>query len=661
MKTFINLLTEIELGNILSLTEVQIAKKQLDKQNNVYFTISTLSDDIKNKIESIFNLSLPKNIPMRWIQGDTKPHIDRGIESFENTHLLYITDSKGSLVVDNIKYPIQKGSVYIFPENSYHETINTGIIPRLLLGPMSEQGLSVGGISGISVPGNTIINVMSVNGIIQYSLNNENNMSVLEFPCILVNTSPNVGFIEVRFITDITLTFTNQYFIIGSEKIKIGSTNLNQDGTCPKITINTDSYDGLVENGIENQNGYSNITIQNLIVDGNEYSTQIGAGWFGKKYYGRGSVNNYFINCTSKGYIAENAGGIVGSFASNYNSSLIIINCSSSGNIGNGGGGIIGSSSAQMGGSIYISQCFSYGSIGDQSGGICGSNSGTNNGNFSVMNCFSIGNINNAGGGISGSSCGGGDGYVLISNCYSRGNINTSAGGICAINTSNTTLNNCYSTGIINPTNAGGLFGMFSYNSSAVFCYISGGNNFFGTTGTPPDITSCVYDELGWNTTSANTVLQGTPLNETNVGQYWVFNGINQPYLLYEMGYTPYTITNISGNNIVRTYSSTVVRGNNTNAAIISGKSYEIIQFSGGNPSSYESITINNTTGVVSTMPITKSGVYTLYIKNIGTHVNEWFTTTLVITVIDPIVKKNLDGFGIRKGNNEEFNNLLFN
>ena len=57
---------------------------------------------------------------------------------------MYLNDSSGNLVLDGTSYPISKGSAYVFNEGLPHETINTGFEPRLLLGPMSEQGFSVG-------------------------------------------------------------------------------------------------------------------------------------------------------------------------------------------------------------------------------------------------------------------------------------------------------------------------------------------------------------------------------------------------------------------------------------------------------------------------------------------------------------------------------------
>jgi hypothetical protein len=38
---------------------------------------------------------------MRWIKGDTAPHIDVGQSTFTNTYLLYLNDSIGELIIDS--------------------------------------------------------------------------------------------------------------------------------------------------------------------------------------------------------------------------------------------------------------------------------------------------------------------------------------------------------------------------------------------------------------------------------------------------------------------------------------------------------------------------------------------------------------------------------
>ena len=88
---------------------------------------------------------------MRWVKGDTPPHSDcikdftkDVAKDFANTYLAYLTDSKGRFSVDGNVYAISKGAAYVFSEGLRHETIGTGSEPRLLLGPMSEDGNSLG-------------------------------------------------------------------------------------------------------------------------------------------------------------------------------------------------------------------------------------------------------------------------------------------------------------------------------------------------------------------------------------------------------------------------------------------------------------------------------------------------------------------------------------
>jgi hypothetical protein len=84
------------------------------------------------------------DVPMRWIQGDTPAHVDSGHSAFEQTHLVYLTDSEGEFVVGDASYPITRGAAFTFQHGIRHETRRTGTEPRLLIGPMSEQGFPVG-------------------------------------------------------------------------------------------------------------------------------------------------------------------------------------------------------------------------------------------------------------------------------------------------------------------------------------------------------------------------------------------------------------------------------------------------------------------------------------------------------------------------------------
>lgn len=141
------ILDDEQIASFLALEEVQAAKQQIDARSSgsVYFTVG-MTDTIRSVLQESFGLTLPSAaaVPMRWIKGDIQPHVDVGAAAFDTTHLLYLTDSPGQLMVDGERHPITKGSAYSFPESSRHETINTGTEPRLLLGPMSEEGFAVG-------------------------------------------------------------------------------------------------------------------------------------------------------------------------------------------------------------------------------------------------------------------------------------------------------------------------------------------------------------------------------------------------------------------------------------------------------------------------------------------------------------------------------------
>jgi hypothetical protein len=142
-----NVLSFDEINDFLNISEVLTVKNIIDNKlsGSISFNVN-LSTEMKNKIGSIFNLDLSHidKIPMRWIKGDTIEHIDKGTTEFNKTHLIYLTNSEGSLYLENDEYPISEGNCYIFDEGINHKTINTGLNPRLLLGPMSEEGLSVG-------------------------------------------------------------------------------------------------------------------------------------------------------------------------------------------------------------------------------------------------------------------------------------------------------------------------------------------------------------------------------------------------------------------------------------------------------------------------------------------------------------------------------------
>ena len=137
-----NLLSSNEIADILNNHIVITNKAKLSSQPKVDFFIE-LPVEIKAKLESGFGIPMT-SIPMRWIKGDTPEHVDKGIHDFNNTYLMYLTDSVGNLIIDGQSYPINAGDAYVFNEGLSHSTINTEDNERLMIGPMSESGFHVG-------------------------------------------------------------------------------------------------------------------------------------------------------------------------------------------------------------------------------------------------------------------------------------------------------------------------------------------------------------------------------------------------------------------------------------------------------------------------------------------------------------------------------------
>lgn len=639
--TYASILDNEQIASFFSLEEVQIAKQKIDarQSGSVYFTVNvteTIRTTIKNKLG--LDLSSVVSIPMRWMKGDTAPHVDVGVSTFENTYLMYLTDSAGELVVDGNSYPITKGSAYVFPECLQHETIHTGAEPRLLLGPMSEYGFAVGGF-GINGPGGTSVYFRQFDGSYEYSVDQTLWNEIISLPIYVSNTNTATGVLTIEFVSDITFDNANHYFICTSSHIQYGSSSLKTDGTRPIITIDgVSDYPGLIENGTSMGNGYSNIYIYNLVVNANNGSILANScGWIGRDYFGKAAIENYIVNCSSNGAISNGGGGIVGSSAGGESgASLTIIGCSSSGIIGPNGGGIVGSLGGTGSGSITCESCWSTGLISGDAGGIMGSLV-----EYAIIsNCYSTGAISANGGGICGSSCAVFSRNVTITNCYSQGSMGGSnSGGIVGYQAGTVIITNCYSLGNMASASSGGIIGAPVGSGTKVIthCYtigsVTGGTGYI--TGSSATVNGTCYSEAKtgtpgtWNSTNASAYLLETPTSV--VGITWVATVANQPYELLNMGYTPYTIANIDTTTtpmLKRSFASSSTVGSSTTPAIISGKNYTILEITGGDTGSYSSITSASSTGVISTTASTVVGVYTIYIRNNGSYnITEYILT----------------------------------
>jgi len=142
--TLSNVFSSEELNYLNNLPEVLAAKSRLSTANQVYFKIP-LTQEIRETIQQKLCICITtEEIPMRWIKGDTAPHVDVGANTFERTYLVYMNDSAGEFILGDDSYPITANSAFIFNEGISHKTCNTGSEPRLLIGPMSEFAEQVG-------------------------------------------------------------------------------------------------------------------------------------------------------------------------------------------------------------------------------------------------------------------------------------------------------------------------------------------------------------------------------------------------------------------------------------------------------------------------------------------------------------------------------------
>lgn len=656
-----SLFTSDELSSFLTQDEVIRAKQRIDGQlsGSVYFSLE-LPVEFYSKLSHVLGRELSvKRIPMRWIKGDTAPHVDVGSQSFEQTYLAYLTSSSGSLVFGDETYPITQGTVYSFQQGCVHGTVGTGSEPRLLLGPMSEQGFAVGASPSLIFPGGTTIYLRQVEGYTAFSTDQQD-WYTFSWPATVSNSDTSLGFVTVEWTTDMTIDSTNMYFICGSSHIQFGKESLRVDGTRPVITVTATDYTGLIQNGNgppSQLNGYSDIRVYNLFIDGTEGSLKAGetfdegAGWFTHNYFGKGAQRNIIVNCCSAGAIPNFCGGIVGRNSGevgddNSSAGLLLIGCSSTGLISTQAGGIAGAYIGYNGGNTILSGCYTTGAIiGDGAGGIVGANTVS----ATIQDCYSTGQIsgNNAGGIIGANA---GRNAVVLQNCYTTGNISGSnAGGLCgSMVTANSTdlfitIMNGYTTGSVTGPQSGGIIGLLLESSGSIIKNITrvyttgvvgGGTGYiYGNSAT---INALQYSEAGsggspgsWNTAHANTVLNGPLSSEPSVGGIWVSTGVQQPYELRKMGYTPYTTQIILEDDngipfLNRIYpdSSTILvpLGGSMLAALISNRNYQLLMVEGGDAASRATFTINPTTGVISTTSSTVPGAYTLYLRNTGSY-----------------------------------------
>lgn len=588
MKLIPGLFEESELEVLRTLPEVVRARDR----GITHFT-ATVPEELKQRLEESFEISLPSQIPFRFMTGDTPVHADVGARSFENTYLMYVTGEEGVFEVGEESYPVVAGNGFVFSEGTRHGVTQANGSSRLLVGPMSESGFPVGNPgTSITADGTTETIYIQQGDGIQYSINQDEWFS-LTWPLFITNSVPT-STLKVLFLTDVSVYNTDGYIQINSNGIQIGDSSLKTNGTRTNITVDeVADYSGFVRNS----GGYSNISIYNLNVDTNGGSTLSSyCGWVGGVNYGMDGTGNYIIGCSSTGLIPIGGGGIVGA----------------------GGGCIDGGESADL----TILGCYSTGLIEANGGGIAGVEAGSYGGSITIIGCCSSGGISEGGGGIVGQAAATVNGTCIIQKCYSLGAIYDNAGGICgqdAAATSGTvTVEACFNSQLGGATGSGSILGL---NSAGTItnCYTPGAT-LYGTTEGTVTTTNCYIADGEWSDADANAAL-------ANVSTVWFNFQANETYYLRNFGYTPYSLGNIVNNALVNTYTQSIVAGGSSIAGVFPEESTEFILLSGGDPS----ITIDSVTGVISTTESTPSGRYVLQLVGIIYPLFIQTTFTLII------------------------------
>lgn len=474
----------------------------------------------------------------------------------------------------------------------------------------------------INAPGNTTVEIRQTGEI--YESNDGSGWGPpLDFPVTVTNTNPSAGFLVILFTGSITFTNINNYFNCGSSYIQFGSSSLDEGGNKAIISVNVENYNGLIRNGTRLSEGENNIRVYNIAISVEGGSLQAGAGWVGQQGFGNSCTGNYVINCSTNGGLpggATGSGGIVGSYAATGSGAeLNIIGCSSSGSIGQLDGGIVGAYAGSSGGSITCAQCWSTGPIQAFGGGIYGEAAGYG-GSAVATRCYSTETIGGNGGGIFSRYAGANGGVAVAQICYSRGTIGTDGGGIYGLGAGTdftlspagfTTATNCYSSGTV-ATSGNGIYGSSKVNSTASQCYIANGS---------------------WNNNAASSSLQFPPVN--GVSSTWVYRGIDIPYEIYGIGYTPYTLEIITSTpDLQQTFSQTVAQGQSSLRAVLadaSGNDFDILNLT---EMTAVGISINENSGTILTTAATPLGVYTIYIRSIGSYNTTVFTLTVSAAVV---------------------------
>jgi hypothetical protein len=138
----LDLLTAEEVDTVLSINAETLATQRSTSGAKVRFGV-TVPGAVRDKLSASFGFPVRNPVPAQLARGETTRHVDVGEDAFENTHLVYLTDSAGELEIEGERFPIAAGRGYVFGQGLAHGTVGaTG--ERFSLGPFNEHEKFVG-------------------------------------------------------------------------------------------------------------------------------------------------------------------------------------------------------------------------------------------------------------------------------------------------------------------------------------------------------------------------------------------------------------------------------------------------------------------------------------------------------------------------------------
>jgi hypothetical protein len=150
IQIFNNYFNNEDIEILINTAEVKTNYEKCIIDNKPQTFMVTLTVNLQNTLSNnllFFKDTNLKTVPMRWVIGDIIEHIDytKDRSSFDKTVVIYLSDNSNAVFnINQESYLIEKNKAFIFNSNLKHSVSVTDNVPRLLIGPMSENALPVG-------------------------------------------------------------------------------------------------------------------------------------------------------------------------------------------------------------------------------------------------------------------------------------------------------------------------------------------------------------------------------------------------------------------------------------------------------------------------------------------------------------------------------------